>query len=317
MLKQIKHINLIVSLSLFLITFFSTNSDAQQDPIFNQYQFNTLVVNPAYAGSRELMSLMLVSRHQWVGFEGAPSTQSITLHSPIANRHIGLGITVLNDKIGPVNQLGAYVDYAFRFNLSSYTQMSLGLKGGLNHYKVDFNGLDKQSGYYDPAYENAIQTKMLPNFGFGFYIHSPRFYFGASAPKLLENQLGDKNSSSIALSGTETRHFFTLGGAIFSLNPNLKFKPSFMIRLSEASPMATDINMNFLYREKLWLGAMYRLKNAIGATLQYQFSQQFKIGYAFEMPTTEIQTYNNGTHEIMLNYELNFSKEKVQNPRYF
>jgi type IX secretion system PorP/SprF family membrane protein len=279
--------------------------------------FNTLAINPAYAGTRDMLSLMALSRHQWVGFEGAPSTQTFTAHSPIPNKNIGLGLSVVYDQLGPTRQTGTYIDYSFQVHLSESSLLSFGLKGGFNNYQLDMAELRRLTPYDDPAYSDPNINQFLPNFGFGLYLYSPKYYVGFSAPKLLENKFTSAGEVQTTQAGKEIRHYFLMSGAIFQLSPEVKFKPSFLARMTTSSPLSLDVNANFLFLDKLWAGVMYRFSDTFGGIIQYQFTNQFRIGYAYDMNANELQNYNSGTHEIMINYEFNFKKDKVQNPRYF
>ncbi|MCG8581530.1 MAG: type IX secretion system membrane protein PorP/SprF [Bacteroidales bacterium] len=289
---------------------------AQQDPMYTQYMFNTLAYNPAYAGTREVLSIMGLSRHQWVGFEGAPSTQTLTAHSAVGD-NVGLGFTIMHDRLDPTRQTGVYFDYAYRLMVTEKSKLSFGIKGGFNFYQNNFSSLSTGNVADDPALSGSDYNKFLPNFGVGIFYYSDKFYFGASIPKLLENKLDNGDIEVLGTSGKETRHYFFTSGYVFDLNENVKFKPSILARLTQAAPMSLDINMNFLLKEKLWVGGFYRIESSFGAIVQYQFNQQFKVGYGYDMTTNELSNYNNGTHEIMLLYEFNFTKEKVQHPRHF
>jgi len=293
-----------------------TKLKAQQDPMYTQYMFNTLAFNPAYAGTKDVLSLMALSRHQWVGFEGAPSTQTLTAHSAVGN-NVGLGFTLIHDRLDPTQQTGVYFDYAYRIRITENSKLSLGIRGGFNYFQNNLSSLSSGRANEDPSIFGSDYSKFLPNVGFGIFYYANRFYVGASIPKLLENNLNDGDIEVLGTAGKENRHYFFTGGYVFDLNNNLKFKPSILARFTEAAPISMDINMNFLIREKLWLGGFYRLESSFGAIVQYQFTQQFKVGYGFDMTTNDLSNYNSGTHEIMLQYEFSFTKEKVQNPRHF
>jgi type IX secretion system PorP/SprF family membrane protein len=274
--------------------------------------FNTLAVNPAYAGSADVFTVMALSRHQWVGFAGAPSTQTVLGHTPLPNRNMALGLSLLNDRIGPTHQTGAYLDYAYRIRTGADTRLAFGLKGGMNIYQADLATL----ATVDPDAANAsVRGKALPNFGFGLFWHSSRYYAGLSIPKLLQNEVAAL-APGLA-TAVETRHFFLMGGYVFDIDRGLKFKPSFMLRMVKGAPVSIDLNANFLLRERIWLGAMYRLGNSFGVLGQYQVNDQFRVGYAFDLTTTRIRAYNAGTHELMLNYDLRFFTGRTVSPRYF
>ncbi|WP_185968994.1 type IX secretion system membrane protein PorP/SprF [Carboxylicivirga sp. M1479] len=301
---------------LFLACILPKKINAQQTPMHTQYMFNTLSYNPAYAGTREVLSIMASSRHQWVGFEGAPSTQTITAHSAVGDK-VGVGFSLMHDVLDPTKQTGLYFDYAYRLKISESGQLSFGLKGGLNFYQNNVSSLNTGSVTNDPALSGSDYSKVLPNFGFGLYYYSSKFYLGASIPRLLENKLDNGDIEVLGESGKQNRHYFITSGYVFDMNENIKFKPSILAQFTQAAPMSMDINLNFLLKEKLWIGGFYRIQDAFGGILQYQFNQQFRIGYAYEMITNELSNYTSGTHEIMLRYEFNFTKEKVQHPRHF
>lgn len=285
---------------------------AQQDPLYSQYMFNTLAFNPAYAGSADVFTVMALSRHQWVGFDGAPSTQTLSLHTPLKNQDLALGFNLINDKAGPAHQTGAYLDFAYRIRTGEDTRLSFGLKGGMNRYQADIASLSTVEA--DAANIN-IAGQWLPNFGFGLYWHSPRYYIGASAPKLMENEIDA--TGAVLVTASEARHYFIMGGYVFDVQRDVKFKPSFMLRAVEGAPLSLDVNANVLLRERIWFGVMYRLGNAFGVMGQYQVNDQFRIGYAFDLTTTRLGAYNAGTHEIMLSYDLRFLKGRTISPRYF
>lgn len=285
---------------------------AQQDPLYSQYMFNTLAFNPAYAGSADVFTIMALSRHQWVGFDGAPATQTLALHTPLRNQNLALGFSAINDKAGPARQTGAYVDFGYRIRTGTDTRLSFGLKGGMNRYQADIASLST----VEPDAANVnIAGQWLPNFGFGLFWHSQRYYIGLSAPKLLENDI--EATGTVLVTASEARHYFLMGGYVFDIQRDLKFKPSFMLRSVEGAPLSLDVNANFLLRERIWFGALYRYRNAFGVMGQYQVNDQLRIGYAFDLTTTRVGAYNAGTHEIMIGYDLRFVKGRTISPRYF
>jgi type IX secretion system PorP/SprF family membrane protein len=308
-----KQFLILFALLLFMLP---GNLQAQQDPLYTQYMFNTMALNPGYAGTRDMLSLMVTTRHQWVGFDGAPSTQTFTANTPIADKNIGLGVSVIYDRVVPTKQTGTYIDYSFQINISKNSKLSFGIKGGGNFYQLDMAELNRLTPYDDPAYALPNYKDFLPNFGVGIYYYSHRFYMGISVPKLLENKLSD-NELETYQTGKEIRHYYFMTGGVINISQNVKFKPSVLARLTQAAPFSLDLNANFLIMERLWVGGMYRVSESFGALVQFKITPQFSIGYSYDMNTNELQNYNSGTHEIMLNYDLNFNKDKVQNPRYF
>jgi len=308
-MRRIKAISIIAT----FVSLFGVRVAAQQDPLYGQYMFNTLAFNPGYAGSADVFTVMALSRHQWVGFDGAPATQTFLAHTPLKNESIALGLTAINDRIGPSRQTSAYADFAYRIKTGADTRLAFGLKGGINMYQADLASLSTVE--VDQANVN-VKGQMLPNFGFGLFWHSPRYYVGVSAPKLLENDLG-MTTGIVVQKATEARHYFLIGGYVMDVSKELKFKPSFMLRAVEGAPLSLDLNANFLLRERIWFGAMYRLGNAFGVMGQYQINDQLRAGYAFDLTTTAIGAYNAGTHEVMLSYDFRFLKGRTISPRYF
>ncbi|MBL7962722.1 MAG: type IX secretion system membrane protein PorP/SprF [Flavobacteriales bacterium] len=290
----------------------SLRTVAQQDPLFSQYMFNTLAFNPAYAGQADVLSFVGTLREQWVGLDGAPSTQCLAVNSPLRKQSLALGGLFLHDRIGPSRQTAFYADFAYRIRTGENSRLAFGLSGGAMLYQADLSSLPTVE--QDPANAN-IKGEWAPNFGFGMYWWSKRHYLGISAPKLLTNELNATTGTIVSYG--EARHYFLMGGMVFDLGRDVKFKPSFLLRAVEGAPFSADINANFLLREKLWFGGMYRLGNSFGIMFQYLITDQLRFGYAFDLTTTSMRAYNNGTHELMIGYDMRFAKGKAVSPRYF
>lgn len=295
--------NMIKWLTGLILVLVFAKADAQQDPLFTQYMFNTLSINPAYAGSADRLSAVVLHRSQWVNFEGAPTTQTITAHSPLRNENISLGGSIINDKYGPVKQTGIYVDASYRIFMGR-NRLAFGLKGGLNLFSanlVDLNPIVQD----DQVFASNISSKPLPNFGFGAMFYSKKYYVGLSAPKLLSNDLlPDNLPDTIQLNSKEKQHFFLIAGAVFDLSYYTKFKPTILLRAVNGAPPSAEVTAQFLFYEKLWVGAMYRWQDAAGVLLQYEIDNRFKIGYAFDYTLSDIRRYSDGSHEIMLGFDL-------------
>ncbi|WP_321286555.1 type IX secretion system membrane protein PorP/SprF [uncultured Sunxiuqinia sp.] len=301
---------------LLIVSFFQTKKGrAQQDPMYTQYMNNILSINPAYAGSGDVLSIMVVSRNQWVDFEGAPVTQSFVVHSPITKFHMGLGFSLLRDQLGPISQTGAYFDYSYSIDFDRGRYLSFGLKGGVNFYEAGLSEL-KTVDNNDPIFSSDINQNLLPNAGIGIYYNSDRFVAGLSVPKLIQNKINKYNFSSEYLS-KEQIHLFFLTGYVFDINRILKFKPYFLTKYVQNAPVSFDVTTQFLFYDRLWLGAMYRVGDAFGGMLQLQITNQLRVGYSYDVTTTDIGVYNNGTHEILVRYDFNFGRGKVRSPRYF
>jgi type IX secretion system PorP/SprF family membrane protein len=301
----------IVILSLLLV---ATFTKAQQDAMFTHYMYNTLWLNPAYAGTRDALTVTGIHRSQWVGFDGAPVDQSLTMHSPLNNGKMGWGLSVQNDKIGPTKNLFIAGDYAYQLKLNSKSKLGLGIKAMLNIFNNNISKLKlEDQTQTDNAFAQNVQS-VSPNFGAGIYYHRERFYLGLSTPKLLTNKFG-----SGAVSYNEERHYFLIMGTVFNLSKNLKLKPTCFVKATESAPIEGDFTANFLIKDKLTLGAMYRTGDAFGALLGYQVTDAFALGYSFDWSTANTTgKYNAGSHEIMLRYDLvSLTKAKIKSPRYF
>lgn len=292
---------------------------AQQMPMYTHYMYNTLVVNPAYAGSRDALTVTGLNRSQWVGFEGAPTTQTLTIHAPLRNEHIGLGLAVVQDKIGPVRTSSVTATFAYIMKLTHKAKLSLGLSAGANLFQANLNTLllDQQS---DPVFLNNIDGRITPDFGFGAYYAREKFYAGLSVPNLLQNsysQVNDRNGNTLVSS--EQRHYFFIAGTMLKLSDNLALKPTTLIKVTQGAPIQADLTAMFVIMNKFQLGAMFRSGDAAGGLFGFDITDQFHVGYAYDWSyALSSSKYNSGSHEIMLRYDfLLFDKRQIHNPRYF
>ncbi|MDP2387804.1 MAG: type IX secretion system membrane protein PorP/SprF [Bacteroidota bacterium] len=292
---------------------------AQQDPMFTHYMYNTLAVNPAYAGSRDALTITGLHRSQWLDFKGAPQSQTLTVHSPLKNEHIGLGLSVLNDKIGPTNNTSAYADFAYRIKLNEKSKLALGMSGGAKFFQANLNTLNLDQTT-DPTFQNNISNRITPNFGFGAYYSRERFYAGVSVPNLLQNSYSEINQTGgSTLIAKEQRHYFFIAGTVIKLTENLALKPTTLIKVTEAAPIQADLTASFLIGKKLLLGAMYRSGDAAGVLVGFDIIEQLHIGYSFDWSYgLSTARYNKGSHEVMLRYDfISAQKKQIHSPRYF
>ena len=303
----------IITLALVLIAL-SSSIKAQQDAMFTHYMYNTLWLNPAYAGTRDALTITGIHRSQWVGFDGAPIGQTLTMHSPILNGKMGVGLSVLNDKIGPTKSTIIALDLDYQIKINAKSKLSFGLKGLANFYNNNINAL-KLDNQNDAAFAENTQ-RILPNTGAGVYYFRERFYAGISVPKLMENKL---SSSSLNATSKEQRHFFLIVGTVFDLSKDVKLKPTCFIKATQAAPLQGDVTANFILKDKYILGAMYRTVDAVGVLVGYNITEQFTVGYSFDWSMANTTgKYNNGSHEIMLRYDLiSKTKAKIKSPRFF
>jgi type IX secretion system PorP/SprF family membrane protein len=294
-------------------------AQAQQNPMYTHYMYNTLSINPAYAGSREALSITALHRSQWVGFKGAPMTQTLTLHTPIANKHIGVGLTAMNDKIGPINNTGISGSFAYIMQVSKRSKLALGLSGGVNILQADLNSLALEN-QNDASFLNNTKNRVTPNFGVGAYYSRERFYAGVSVPDLVESSYSSmSNVNGVALVGKSQRHYFFIAGAVFNLTENLALKPTTLVKATVGAPLQVDVTASFIIHKRFLLGAMYRTGDAFGALVGFDLSEQFHVGYSYDWSYgLRTAKYNSGSHEIMLRYDFIFSgKKQIHSPRYF
>ncbi len=298
---------------IFLAVFFLNKVHAQQQVMFSQYMFNAMAINPGYVGSSEALSITALTRHQWVGIEGAPMTQTLSAHTPIQRKGIAVGGLFLRDQIGVSIQNAAFAYSSYRIKFLNKSTLSMGLGIGFSDYKA-INSQVYTGSANDPNFLNNDIRGFSPNIGSGLYFSTARFYAGISSPFLLNTFYGDKNSAT----GIEhVRHYFVMAGYVFDLSPAVKFKPNSLVKVVEGAPIQVDLNANFLLDDLFWVGLSWRSFDSIDLIFEVQISNNLKMGYAYDMTTTNLRKVNNGTHELMLNYVLGFSKNRVVTPRYF
>lgn len=305
-------------LLLFLFLCLSTIVFGQQDAQYTQYMYNTTIVNPAYAGSREALNVFLLHRSQWVGFDGAPVTTNFSADSPI-NQNIGVGLSFMKDKIGPSDEKDLAVNFSYGFYINEYYKLSFGLKASLNILDIDFSNTFVND-LNDYEFQTNIDNRFSPNMGLGVYFNSDISYVGISSPALLKSDHFDRYSEPDAGSHVINKqmHVYLMGGYVFDLSDNVKFKPSFLSKLTSGAPMQVDLSANFLINEKFSVGLAYRLSAALSALVGIQATNNWFIGYSYDMETTRLANYNSGSHEIFLRYELfNKYNRYVISPRFF
>ncbi|UUC46357.1 PorP/SprF family type IX secretion system membrane protein [Flavobacterium cerinum] len=303
-----------IYLTAFLALIGLNEASAQQDPHYTQYMYNMNVINPAYAGSKETLSFGLLYRKQWVDLEGAPSTATFSGHSPVG-KNVGLGLSVISDKIGPVKENNVYADFSYTLNLGGEHKLALGLKAGATFHKVGL--LSDVSPFVpdanDPAFaENTSRTFF--NVGSGIFYYTQKYYLALSVPNMLKSTYLDYNGRKF---GSDTQHYFVTGGYVFDLNENLKFKPFFMVKSAFDAPTSLDVSTNFLFHEKFEIGATYRLDDSFGAMVNYAITPSLRIGYAYDHIVSDLKVTTPSSHEVILLFDVNFSKKVSRSPRYF
>ncbi|UOX33161.1 type IX secretion system membrane protein PorP/SprF [Flavobacterium sediminilitoris] len=284
---------------------------AQQDSQYTQYMYNTVNINPAYAGSREALSIFLLHRNQWVGLDGAPVTNAASIQTQVGDSNFGAGLSFLNDKIGPSNENAISADLAYHIQISNNYKLALGLKGTANLFNLDVNKLNIYD-QNDPQFQN-LSTKFSPNIGAGLFLYSENTYIGLSVPNFFETN--HYNDNDIAIT-KERMHYYFIAGHVFEFNPNFKFKPALLTKLVQGAPLQVDVTANFLINEKFTIGAAYRWDAAVSGLVGFQVSNSIFIGYGYDMETTKLSNYNSGSHEIFLRFEI-FNNNRISTPRFF
>lgn len=310
-MSQLLQLRRLLQFLIILLTGFA--GTAQQDPQYTQYMYNPMNVNSAYAGTRGVLSIFGLHRTQWVGLDGAPVTNTLSLHTPIKNSNFGIGLSFVNDRIGPSDENTISIDVAYRIQTSETSTLSFGIKGSADLLNVDYTKLLIYDPT-DPQFQNNIDNRFSPNIGAGAYWYSDNYYLGLSVPNFLETKHYDDNSVSLA---KERMHYYFMGGYVFDLSPNLKFKPAFLSKVVKGAPLQLDLTANFLIYDKFILGGAYRWSAALSGLVGFQITDQLLIGYAYDAETTKLANYNSGSHEIFLRFELFKRTEKVYSPRFF
>lgn len=299
---------------LLVLCIWSVSLQAQQDPQYTQYMYNQQTINPAYAGSRGMLSFTGIYRSQWVGLDGAPKTAQFSMNTPVGERGLGLGVSFHNEEIGPAVENNLVVDYSYTIPANDNDlKWSFGIKTGFQLLDVDFTQLTIFDPT-DPTFQNNIDNRFQPIVGVGAMLHNDKWYVGLSSPNLLRTEHYDENAISTA---SERMHVFLTGGYVFEFSPDWDFKPAFLLRGVSGAPMGVDLSANFWYNKQLTLGVAYRLDAAVSALAGFQVTDQLMVGYAYDLDTTDLGQYNNGSHEIFLRWELFTRVRNKISPRFF
>ena len=289
-------------------------SKAQQDPQYTQYVFNPLAVNSAYAGSHDALSVAVIAREQWVGLPGRPRTQAASIHMPLNARSVGAGMGVVSDTYGPVRTATLSTDLAIRTQFNDHIRLALGVKGAVTFYHVSLSNLDNTQPD-DLAFAQDIGGRAVPNVGASLYLWSAKSYLGVSSPRLVETRLS--NTDGLGLDGQERRHLFVYGGTVWGEHRRVQFKPTFQIKAVQGAPLSADLTAQLLFARRLWMGATYRPGAAWGVLTSYQVLDEFSVGYAYDHPTTRLETFQSATHEVALMFHFGFRQHAYTSPRYF
>lgn len=313
--KYILQFKWIYSIVAFLLVSISAN--AQIEPMFTQYMFNETFINPAYVGSHEYLSATLLYRDQWVGIEGSPKTQTLSVHAPVNDRKIGLGLSFMKESIGVSDKIVVNGSFAYRILMPTGT-LAFGVQAGFVNDQENLTSLHTNvSG--DNQFSSNVKKYFLPNAGFGVYYKTDRYYAGFSIPRLLENKFNIANSEVVThnIGNFKIWHYYLAAGYVFDLNSNLKFKPSAMLKALVNAPMEIDLNADVLINDLIWAGLGYRTGDAVSALVGIQLNKNLKIHYSYDYTLTALQTFNNGSHEFSIIYDVSLNKDKIVSPRFF
>jgi type IX secretion system PorP/SprF family membrane protein len=305
-------------LSFLLILLANSGLQAQQDAMYTHYMYNTLAVNPAYAGSRDALTATLLHRSQWVSFPGAPVTQTLTLHSPVFNANFASGLSVVNDKVGPLSNTSVYVDAAYIMFLNGEDRLAFGIKAGVDFFRGAFS--DIQTGVDgDNVFGFDVGGDVKPNFGLGVYYYTPTLYLGASMPALLAHNYEVDEGEQTTVAYTRARHLYLIGGTVIEIHRDLKLKPTTFLKMTPGAPIEVDLTTTAIYRERFHGGLMYRTDDAAGVLLGFDISEQLFAGYSFDWSFRNLTTrYNAGSHEVALRYDFIYkNRRRIKSPRYF
>lgn len=307
--------------------FLASNASAQQESMFTQFVYNTQVINPAYVGYREALSITAHHRSQWVGFKGAPSTQTISIYSPLKKQELAVGAVLQHDKIGPSRETSLQGDFAYRLRLTNKASLSFGAKVSAGLYQVNLAGVEISSDYYnllnrpiptDELYLYNTSGLVLPNIGFGAYYYKKLYFLGISAPKMLRHKLNKRNSTVYELlNGRTEPTLYLQGGYLFEIDKDFKFQPTGIIKITPNAPVSVGMFANAYFGKNIRTGVFYHIGETAGAIFQYQINDQIRLGYSFDVAASRLISTNFGSHEVMFNYLFNYRRKRIVYPRYF
>jgi type IX secretion system PorP/SprF family membrane protein len=307
----------IVVIFLLMLTF--TGVKAQYDAMFTQYMFNEMFINPGYAGSKDAMAANILHRQQWLNFPGRPVTTTFSLHGPLMNNKMGLGLSVLSERIGKLSRNLVYGSYAYRVKTDKKGTLAMGLNAGI-HQQVNKLSELKSIDEGDIQISQNTPSLIAPNFGFGLYYSTNKFYAGLSVPRLIDDsyvfESGGAVKQSIKVNPSRFHYYLTIG-RVFEINEDLKLKPQAMVKMVQNSPLQFELNTNVLIKNMIWAGLSYRSNSSLAAIVGVQVNPQFIVSYSFDYGLNEIQKYSQGSHELAIGYVFSYKQKKVVTPRYF
>ncbi|WP_374174905.1 type IX secretion system membrane protein PorP/SprF [Flavobacterium tructae] len=297
---------------IVMFLFFTVVCSAQQDAQYTQYMYNTMAINPAYAGSRGALSVFGLYRTQWVGLDGAPETSTFAINTPLNNSNLGLGVSLVNDKIGPTNENTLSADLSYSVPTSETFKLSFGIKATANLFNLDINKLNPEN-QGDPQFQN-LNNRITPNIGAGVYWHSDKAYLGLSIPNFIEtNRFNDDDTAIFK----DKINYYLMAGYVFDLDYYIKFKPALLTKMVQGAPLQVDVSGNFMFNDKFVIGLAYRWSASVSAMAGFQITDGLYVGYGYDHETTNLRRYNSGSHEVFLRFEFLNNYNRITSPRFF
>ena len=301
-----------IYLSFFGLFFIAIGVIAQQLPQYSNYMLNNYVFNPAVGGIDPYFIAVSTNRYQWVGITDAPRTYVLSVNGPVKSMKVGLGGMLYTDVVGPTRRTGASLSYSYHFNVSEKTKLSLGISGGITQFRVDGSKVQLRD-QSDLVITNSLLSVVKPDFGFGFHLYSAKkkWYIGGSIPQMLQNKIGFVNTVD-ATENRLNRHYFLTAGYRFLLHEKFKIEPSTCIKYVNPVPVQYDLGLRFIYKNKIWLGGVYRTQDASSVLIGYTSSRDLVFIYSYDIISSNIRHYSSGTHELMIGLVFSKVKDKAQ-----
>ncbi|MDC7993569.1 PorP/SprF family type IX secretion system membrane protein [Altibacter sp. HG106] len=304
-----------ISTTVFLLSilWISSKAAAQQDPQYTQYLYNTMSINPAYAGSLETLDVVGTYRDQWVGIDGAPNTQNLGIHTPLRNEKIGVGINISHDRLGPSREVLINGNFSYKLQLSPTLKLGLGIKAGADFLDIDFSeGIFQDPN--DPVLNTNVDNRTTLTLGTGAYLYSNNWYLGLSVPDFITDSFYDNMDQSVS---EEELQYYMIGGYVFDVSTDFRLKPAFLLKYLRNTPIVVDVSANVLYRDRLTFGVSYRYEDAISGIVGVQVIPSVFVGYSYDYTLTDLSDFNDGTHEIVLRFTLVKQSKRINSPRFF
>jgi type IX secretion system PorP/SprF family membrane protein len=312
------YLKMLFVIAFYVISFCNARLFAQTEPMYSQYMYNMLGVNPAYAGNREALSLNFFQRNQWIGIKGAPKTTSISMDQSMKEGKMGWGLQVYDDRLGVESASGFNGMLSTRVKVSEKGILSGGLSLGMMNYRINLNDVNNRNNPNDPSFISTDNpSKWNPSLGMGIYYNTDRFYAGLSTPSILKARLASYENMVTSIQKSDAFHLFANAGYVFNINEDVKLKPSTMVKMVSGAPIETDINLNVWLKDLLGFGASYRTGDAFVGMVELQATSNLRFGYAYDMPFNPLKYFTKGSHELILRYEIGNFKTKIKSTRYF